>query len=224
MAAGVPSTGAVVSPALEATRRGEALERRTASPPASRSSKLDDRALAELADTEHPQGVVAVIEPRDWSLDDIVLGPPAAPSSSSTPCRIPATWVPCCAPHWPLAPPGSWPCPEPPISSNPKAIRGGMGASFRLPCVATDAETLAAWAATARCRRLGHRRLTAIPCPARPVPRPMLLVVGNEGAGVGESMTAHAARRVGIPLAPGAESLNVAVAAGILLYEVLRAD
>jgi RNA methyltransferase, TrmH family len=50
------------------------------------------------------------------------------------------------------------------------------------------------------------------------------MVVGNEGAGVGEAMTSHASRRVGIPLAPGAESLNVAVAAGILLYEVLRAD
>ncbi len=37
-------------------------------------------------------------------------------------------------------------------------------------------------------------------------------------------MTARATGRVGIPLAPGAESLNVAIAAGILLYEVLRAD
>ncbi len=98
-----------------------------------------------------------------------------------------------------------------------------MGASFRLPCVATDVETA---------RRLGRDSRAAIwvtaadgdPVPRAPRTTAMLLVVGNEGAGVGESMTAHASRRVGIPLAPGAESLNVAVAAGILLYEVLRAD
>jgi tRNA G18 (ribose-2'-O)-methylase SpoU len=35
-------------------------------------------------------------------------------------------------------------------------------------------------------------------------------------------LAAKAARRIGVPLTPGAESLNVAVAAGILLYEVRR--
>ena len=50
------------------------------------------------------------------------------------------------------------------------------------------------------------------------------LVVGNEGAGVGPALEAAASRRVAIRLAPGAESLNVAVAAAILLREVARAD
>ena len=36
------------------------------------------------------------------------------------------------------------------------------------------------------------------------------------------SIESRAVRRVGVPLEAGAESLNVAVAAGILLYEVLR--
>jgi tRNA G18 (ribose-2'-O)-methylase SpoU len=35
-------------------------------------------------------------------------------------------------------------------------------------------------------------------------------------------MSAAASRRVAVPLAAGAESLNVGVAAGILLYEALR--
>jgi TrmH family RNA methyltransferase len=47
-------------------------------------------------------------------------------------------------------------------------------------------------------------------------------VVGNEGAGVGPELDAAARRRVAIRLAPGAESLNVAIAAGILLHEVTR--
>jgi len=47
-------------------------------------------------------------------------------------------------------------------------------------------------------------------------------VLGNEGAGVRAVLEAAAARRLAIPLHGGVESLNVAVAAGILLYEVLR--
>jgi tRNA G18 (ribose-2'-O)-methylase SpoU len=48
------------------------------------------------------------------------------------------------------------------------------------------------------------------------------LVLGNEGAGVRPELEREASRRLAIPLAAGVESLNVAVAAGILLYEVRR--
>ena len=48
------------------------------------------------------------------------------------------------------------------------------------------------------------------------------LVVGNEGAGVRKELAAVCARRIAIPIAAVAESLNVAVAAGILLHEVTR--
>jgi TrmH family RNA methyltransferase len=49
-------------------------------------------------------------------------------------------------------------------------------------------------------------------------------VLGNEGAGVGPVLASAAARRVAIPLKTEVESLNVAVAAGILLYGVMRAQ
>jgi TrmH family RNA methyltransferase len=51
---------------------------------------------------------------------------------------------------------------------------------------------------------------------------PVALVVGNEGAGVSARLTGVARHRVAVPQRPHAESLNVAVAAGILLYETLR--
>jgi tRNA G18 (ribose-2'-O)-methylase SpoU len=51
---------------------------------------------------------------------------------------------------------------------------------------------------------------------------PLALVVGNEGAGVRPSLETWAHGKIGIPLRAGAESLNVAVAAGILLYVVTR--
>jgi TrmH family RNA methyltransferase len=61
---------------------------------------------------------------------------------------------------------------------------------------------------------------SAVPIARRP--SPVALVVGNEGAGLRAPLLHAATRRVAIPLAPGAESLNVGVAAGILLYEALR--
>jgi TrmH family RNA methyltransferase len=221
LAAGVPIKGAVISPALEATRRGEALKGALITAGV-RLETVDDRALADLADTEHPQGVVAVIEPRDWSLDDIALTPHGAvlvldavqdPGNVGTMVRTALA----------LGAAGVVALPGTADLSNPKVIRGGMGATFRLPCVATDAGTLGAWAG-ANHAEVWITHVAGEPVPRAPRSTPILMVVGNEGAGVGESMTAHASRRVGIPLTPGAESLNVAVAAGILLYEVLRAD
>jgi TrmH family RNA methyltransferase len=46
----------------------------------------------------------------------------------------------------------------------------------------------------------------------------LALAVGNEGAGLSAETRSRAARLVSIPIAPDVESLNVAVAAGILLH------
>ena len=52
--------------------------------------------------------------------------------------------------------------------------------------------------------------------------QPLALVVGAEAAGVPKELLAAAAARVRIPLRPPVESLNVAVAAGVLLFEAQR--
>jgi tRNA G18 (ribose-2'-O)-methylase SpoU len=95
-----------------------------------------------------------------------------------------------------------------------------MGGAFRLPCVAIEEAAFRAWS-----EKLGLRVLLAEPGRGIPRPRPtapIALVVGNEGAGIRPSLSSWAYGTIGIPLRPGAESLNVAVAAGILLYEVTR--
>ena len=51
---------------------------------------------------------------------------------------------------------------------------------------------------------------------------PVAFLFGNEGAGLPAEVTSLADRRVAIPMAPPVESLNVAVAAGILLFEARR--
>ena len=111
--------------------------------------------------------------------------------------------------------------------TNPKVLRGSMGALFRLPAVAADAESYLSTGRRARRSRPGSPRRTARSsrrdrCATHRAA--IGLVVGNEGAGVGPALEAAASRRVAIRLAPGAESLNVAVAAAILLREVARGD
>jgi len=52
--------------------------------------------------------------------------------------------------------------------------------------------------------------------------RPVLWLFGNEGAGLSTELAAAATRRVTIPLAADSESLNVAAAAAVCLFEVVR--
>ena len=64
LAAGVPVRGAVVSPALEATSRGQTLKS-TLAERGIRLVEVDARELDELSDTDQPQGIVAVLEPKE---------------------------------------------------------------------------------------------------------------------------------------------------------------
>ena len=117
--------------------------------------------------------------------------------------------------------------------TSPKALRAAMGATFRHPVVLLDDAGFIAWA------RKHAVTLWAAAADGTPLHRalgkgagkgdagsvddgPIAVIVGNEGAGIRPQLNAVAAQRVAIPLAQGAESLNVAVAAGILLYEVTR--
>lgn len=222
LASDIVIRGAAVSPALEGTTRGSALKARLAA----RNIRLEESTVEELdhlADTEHPQGIVAVIEPKRWSLEDVAVGAGSVvlvldavqdPGNVGTMLRtahaLGAAAV--------IALKGSADL------TNSKVLRGSMGAAFRLPAVAAAEEVFLAWAA-------GHGvAVWVAAADGEPLRRammtrsPVALVVGNEGAGVSTGIASAAGRRVAIPLRPGAESLNVAVAAGILLHEALRDD
>jgi TrmH family RNA methyltransferase len=72
----------------------------------------------------------------------------------------------------------------------------------------TSAASIELWAADVR-----GESLDVVAPPAR-----IAIVVSNEGAGLSPDARRRATRLVGIPIAPDVESLNVAVAAGILLH------
>jgi TrmH family RNA methyltransferase len=209
-AAGVPCHGVVTCRGFGDTPRGAALLG-TIAGHAVAIEEVAERDFQSLASTDTPQGIVAVIEPPAWNLDDIVprsrapvlvLDAVQDPGNVGTLLRT-------------VLLRGSADL------TNPKVIRAAMGASFRLPAAAAEPAALVAW-----CRQTQASVWAAAadgtPLPRAAVPDRLALVVGNEGAGVSDELRALAVQQVAIPLARGAESLNVAVAAGILLYEATR--
>jgi TrmH family RNA methyltransferase len=178
-----------------------------------------------LADTEHPQGVVAVIEPRRWALDDIAAAP-GSPVLVLDGVQDPGNVGTILRTALGLGAAGVVALKGTAELTNPKVVRGSMGALFRLPAVPGDVETYLSWAG----ERGIETWVTAAdgtvsePGAARGHRGVVGLVLGNEGAGVSPALQAAASRRVAIRLARGSESLNVAVAAAILLREVARVD
>jgi TrmH family RNA methyltransferase len=107
--------------------------------------------------------------------------------------------------------------------SSPKVLRSSAGAVLRLPGVeqADPGEVIG------RCRELGILTLAAVPRGGRvhtslDLTQPMLLVLGAEGEGLDTRWVEACQQPVHIPMPGGTESLNVSVAAGIILYEAVR--
>jgi len=224
LAAGLPFQGALVAPDLARTARGVELVaelERHAIP----VEEIGARTFAQLAETETPQGIMAVIEPRRWAVAEFAPRPEAValvidgvqdPGNVGTLIRTAHA----------LGAAGTVVLRGTADPTSPKALRAAMGATFRHPVVSLDDAGFIAWART-------HAvTLWAAAADGTPLHRalgtgsgnggPIAVIVGNEGAGIRPQLNAVAAQRVAIPLAQGAESLNVAVAAGILLYEVTR--
>jgi TrmH family RNA methyltransferase len=104
-----------------------------------------------------------------------------------------------------------------------KALRGSMGSAFRLP----HRRGLTAADAIARLRKRGLAIVGTAAEGGTPYAdadwrRPLALLLGNEGAGLPEAVRRQADSVVSIPLWGPVESLNVGVAAGLLLFEAAR--
>jgi TrmH family RNA methyltransferase len=211
--------GALVAPQLADAPRGAAL----AADLRSRSIELEDVAsneFASAAETESPQGVLAIAEVPARSLADLdegwkgvvlVLDAVQDPGNVGTILRTAAALGAVAT----IALPGTvdlW---------NAKVVRSGMGAHFTHPAFSST------WAELDTFRTRTGTELFAADSGGRaassltPPPR-VALVVGNEGAGLSADARSRADNTIALPLSPGVESLNVAVATGVLLYLLSR--
>lgn len=106
---------------------------------------------------------------------------------------------------------------------NPKVVRGSMGSVLRLPVVGVDH----ALALLKRVSGAGYAILatgagTPETCFGVDLKIPFLLLVGQESAGVPDDLLNIADRTISIPMEGEVESLNAAMAAGIILFEAKR--
>ena len=108
---------------------------------------------------------------------------------------------------------------------DPKTVRSTMGSLFNVPLAwAADVPSLFEWL-----RARGLRLVGAEPTGDSPwVPElwsgGVALILGSEAHGLSEDVRDQVQDRVGLPMVGKAESLNVAVAGGVLMYEWLRAN
>jgi TrmH family RNA methyltransferase len=106
---------------------------------------------------------------------------------------------------------------------SPKALRGAMGSAFRLPIwTGADYPNVIAW-----CRESGIRTIGASARASRLFSEinwrgPSALIVGPESTGLSSEEIEAIDETVRIPMQGSVESLNVAVATGVLLYEAAR--
>jgi TrmH family RNA methyltransferase len=211
--------GALIAPQLREARRGEAL----ISALASRGIATEQVSAAEFAsaaETDSPQGVIAVAEiPRhdfdsissDWKGIILVLDAVHDPGNVGTILRTAAAL----GVKATVALPGTvdlW---------NAKVVRSGMGAHFTHPLFFGTWSELDSFRSQANFDVLAADASGVDVATIEPASR-VALIVGNEGSGLSREARSRASRIVSLPIQPNVESLNVAVATGILLYALAR--
>jgi TrmH family RNA methyltransferase len=103
-----------------------------------------------------------------------------------------------------------------------KALRGAMGSTFRLPVSRASLDDLLAAGTAQRVTVLATTARGGVALAEAPLSAPVLLLFGGEGAGLPDAVLPAKTTRITIPMRAGVESLNVAVAVGLVLYEARR--
>ncbi len=179
--------------------------------------QASEKAMRAASDTQTPQGLLAVLPMRGPSLPErpeFVFIPDGVrdPGNLGTMLRT-------CAAAGVRAvflPPGS----VDPFS--PKVIRAGMGAHFRLPVCEMEWQEIGD-----RLKQAGLQVFLAAAGKGEAYTQadfcaPLALIIGGEAQGASPTGREMAETCVHIPMPGGGESLNAAIAAAVLLFEVVR--
>jgi RNA methyltransferase, TrmH family len=105
---------------------------------------------------------------------------------------------------------------------NPKTVRSTMGSLFHLPIIEVELPELLSQASERGIQVLGTSLQASSTCYEADLRPATWIIVGNEGRGVSPEVSNIVTRNVIIPIPGHAESLNVAMATTVLLYEALR--
>ena len=180
--------------------------------------EIDPRLMDSISGTDSPQGVLAVMRMKHQSLPEnadfvIIADGIQDPGNLGTLFRTAAAagagavlLMPGCADEF-----------------SPKVIRSGMGTHFGLPIVKMDWQGAETWL-----RNIPGMRVLAadsdggVSCWETDLKGPSAIIIGSEGNGPCDQALELADARILIPMPGQIESLNAGIAAGILIFEVVR--
>ena len=194
--------------------------------------QLPDDVFSSAVDTQHPQGIAALLVPPVWTMEDafpadrtpllLIAAALQDPGNLGTLIRSAEAFAATAV----LTTPGT-------VSEwNQKALRASAGSVFRVPVVATTLAEIAAL--KSRGLRIfagvgdsdSHsnalHKPNALSIADADLLQPCALMIGNEGSGLTPELLQISDARVTIPTPGRVESLNAAVAGSLLLFEASR--
>jgi len=179
--------------------------------------RLTNTEFASLATREHPQGI-ACVGRQSWSSlghlahtesPVVALYAPQDPGNLGTILRS------CDA----TACPGVILIGEAVDPWHPAALRAAMGATFSIGIARCDAASFTTWARNQRLPIIGTSDRAPADYAMYPFPKPFVLLMGSERQGLPPELEKTATALVRIPMAGEVDSLNLAVATALVLYE-----
>jgi TrmH family RNA methyltransferase len=209
----------VVPARLPDSAAGMVAEQRAAG---TRIVELAEHLAARVADRDTPPGLLAVVSARTTSLDELPVTPGSVyvalsevgnPGNLGTVIRtadaVGAEAVILVG--------------DTADELAPAAVKASMGSLFAVPVArARDADALFAWAGATGVEVVATSGYAEQDHWSGPYATPVVVLLGSEGEGLSPEQIGRADRVVRIPMVGTAESLNLAVAAALMLYEVRR--
>jgi TrmH family RNA methyltransferase len=184
--------------------------------------QVPDRLFEQVAQTQNPQGIAALVELPHYHLDTILTGQnllllvacglqdpgnlgtlmrSAVAFGASALCTLPETVSP----------------------FNPKAVRSSAGAIFHLPVLHDlSLNDLLHRLRSARVRIVAADRHSPSPLCQADLRGSLAILVGREASGLPPEIAREASLRLSIPIRPGMDSVNAATAGSVFLYEAAR--
>jgi RNA methyltransferase, TrmH family len=186
---------------------------------ADRVEQVSEAVLCGMATTQHPDGVVAIAPQILRPPNSRIAGVGLAIETLQDPGNLGTVIRTAVA----AGIEGLWLSTDSVAPDHPKVLRASAGQWFRLPLAVVDnfEPLLAEWHYTG-VQLVATSSHATVDYWSVDFTKPTVIVLGNEGAGLSEALQQQATVQVRIPMASTVESLNVGIAAALLLYEAKR--
>jgi RNA methyltransferase, TrmH family len=183
---------------------------------------LPDKLFSSAVPSDAPQGVAALARSKEISLEDVLAKSQAGPLLAIAGVQDPGNLGTILRSAEAFGVGGVL-LGEGTVSPyNPKVVRASAGSVFRLPLARAKLSESLGWMKDRGLRLVGTASHKGSPLDQAKLSGPLAIFVGSEGAGLSRDLIQEMDEVLAIPQALQVESLNVGVAASIVLYEVAR--